>query len=181
MSEDRYDRTTITLHWIVAGLVLVVWLVGETLALKMWPKPHGRTVREIHVWIGTLLTVILVVRLFWRMTRGKRLPTPPSLIERAAKLVHYALYTLLLTIVSIGLFAVWNKGGEYLGGLFYIPPFGDADKVARKALSIQLIEYHELLANTVMVLAALHAGAALVHHYGLKDGVLRRMLPGGQS
>jgi cytochrome b561 len=28
-----------------------------------------------------------------------------------------------------------------------------------------------------LILAGLHAAAALVHHYILRDGVLRRMLP----
>lgn len=30
---------------------------------------------------------------------------------------------------------------------------------------------------TILVLAGLHAAAALFHHYVLKDDVLRRMLP----
>jgi cytochrome b561 len=31
----------------------------------------------------------------------------------------------------------------------------------------------------VLILAGLHAAAALFHHYVLRDGVLRRMLPRG--
>ena len=37
--------------------------------------------------------------------------------------------------------------------------------------------WHELAANTIVILAAIHAAAALVHHYLWRDGVLRRMLP----
>ena len=40
---------------------------------------------------------------------------------------------------------------------------------------------HELLAHALLILASLHALAALVHHYVLKDDTLRRMLPGGGS
>jgi len=39
-------------------------------------------------------------------------------------------------------------------------------------------EVHELLANAILAVAALHAAAALVHHYVLKDATLLRMLPG---
>ena len=38
------------------------------------------------------------------------------------------------------------------------------------------IALHETAANTTLVVAALHAGAALVHHYVFKDNVLRQML-----
>jgi cytochrome b561 len=34
-----------------------------------------------------------------------------------------------------------------------------------------------LAANAIMIVTALHAVAALFHHYVLRDGVLRRMLP----
>ena len=37
---------------------------------------------------------------------------------------------------------------------------------------------HELLANALIILALLHAAAALAHHWFLRDRTLRRMLPG---
>jgi cytochrome b561 len=37
---------------------------------------------------------------------------------------------------------------------------------------------HEILANTLVILAALHAVAALIHHWVLRDRTLIRMLPG---
>ena len=37
--------------------------------------------------------------------------------------------------------------------------------------------YHNTVALLIIILAGLHAAAALIHHYILKDGVLERMLP----
>jgi len=37
---------------------------------------------------------------------------------------------------------------------------------------------HELLANALLILAALLASAALIHHYVFHDRTLARMLPG---
>ena len=34
------------------------------------------------------------------------------------------------------------------------------------------------VAWTIIVLASLHAAMALIHHYILKDGLLKRMQPG---
>jgi len=36
---------------------------------------------------------------------------------------------------------------------------------------------HEWIAWTIIILAAVHAAAALFHHYVLRDDVLKRMLP----
>ena len=40
------------------------------------------------------------------------------------------------------------------------------------------MEVHYLLANAIVVVAGLHAVAALFHHFFMKDGVLKAMLPG---
>jgi cytochrome b561 len=38
-------------------------------------------------------------------------------------------------------------------------------------------DLHGWFANTLLIVAGLHAAAALVHHFALRDNVLRRMLP----
>ena len=173
--KQQYDPTTIALHWIVAATVVVQWLLGQ--GMHYFPKDWKHPDRQIHVYIGTALTVVLLVRLIWRLTRGRRIVEPGSLMTLAAKAMHVALYLVLFTILGLGLFAVWNKGGPYLGGLINIDPWGHAEKAARKALSIKVVGIHELLANILLGLAGLHAAAALVHQYILKDGVLSRMIP----
>ncbi|WP_206692536.1 cytochrome b/b6 domain-containing protein [Azospirillum sp. INR13] len=42
-------------------------------------------------------------------------------------------------------------------------------------------EIHELAANLILALAALHMAAALWHHLVRRDGVLGRMLPDRQA
>jgi cytochrome b561 len=39
-------------------------------------------------------------------------------------------------------------------------------------------DLHDWVAWTIIVLAVGHAGAALFHHFIVRDDVLRRMLPG---
>jgi cytochrome b561 len=43
------------------------------------------------------------------------------------------------------------------------------------------MEVHEVLAIAVLIVATLHAPAALIHHYVLHDRTLVRMLPGRGS
>ncbi len=173
--SDRYDPTTVALHWIVAAGMLLNWVLGQ--ALHYVPKDWGHDVRQIHVYVGTALTIVLLARLAWRLTRGNRIVEPRTPMTIAAKAVHGLLYALLLVILGLGLFAVWNKGGPYFGGLIEITPWGDADKAARKALSIKVVDIHETLSDILMGLALVHAGAALFHHHVMKDEVLSRMIP----
>jgi cytochrome b561 len=49
-----------------------------------------------------------------------------------------------------------------------------------RPLRHQLHEFHEWIGWAIIILALLHALAALYHHYALKDRVLVRMLPRGR-
>jgi cytochrome b561 len=49
--------------------------------------------------------------------------------------------------------------------------------VKDKAFEHSAKEIHETLANALVILAKLHASAALVHHFYFKDRTLKRMLP----
>ena len=49
-----------------------------------------------------------------------------------------------------------------------------------RSLRHQLREFHEWIGWAIVILALLHALAALYHHYVLKDRVLKRMLPWGK-
>ena len=51
---------------------------------------------------------------------------------------------------------------------------------ADQALSDLAKEVHGALGWTLLLLVLIHVGAALRHHFLLKDEVLRRMLPGAR-
>ena len=50
--ETSYDGTTIVLHWILAGLVLVLWLIGTFLE-DLVPKGPLRSVSYTHLTLPT--------------------------------------------------------------------------------------------------------------------------------
>src|SRR5580658_4492259 len=47
-----------------------------------------------------------------------------------------------------------------------------------RAMAKGLLEVHEYLADALLLLAGVHAAAALMHHYLFEDRTLLRMLPG---
>jgi cytochrome b561 len=61
-----------------------------------------------------------------------------------------------------------------LFGLSQIPSPWLADRAFARSAK----EVHEVLANALVILAGLHAAAALVHHWIFRDRTLVRMLPG---
>lgn len=167
-----YDRGTIALHWLTAGLVLVLWLIGTFLE-DLVPEGRLRTaVWSVHFTLGFAFAAVLIALLVWRQTQGRRLPVPdPGPLHRLAKATHAALYLLLIAIIGLGIANAFVRGVHLIGPL-------DLPQLGNPAWKRPLTHWHGLAANILMALALFHAAAALVHHYLWHDAVLRRMLPG---
>jgi cytochrome b561 len=94
------------------------------------------------------------------------------------KLVHYALYALLVAVVGLGFCFRWSKHDPLsFFGLFAIP----APYVFSQNQSLLIGDLHYWVATIIVILAGGHAFAALFHHFVLRDRVLRRMLPERRS
>lgn len=169
---NHYDRRTILLHWTTAVLVVVLWLSAQV--IDWFPQGPARVnMRSLHITLGVVLGVVLAYRIVWRRLAGAHVaPVGPPLLARAGEIVHIVLYVLLVAEVLLGIGNEWARG-DSIWNLFTVPSFAPGDRALRR----QINGYHELVANTILVVAGLHAAAALVHHYLWKDEVLRRMLP----
>ncbi len=162
----RYDDRSIALHWITATLIALLWLGGQTVdSLGHATVP---LLRSLHISLGLLLAVVLTLRVLWRLTSGRRLPGA-GLAHRVAQAGHGLLYLLAGTAVGLGLATAWFRGYAVFG-LFAFP--GNDRTFAHTLRGL-----HELAANAILLIALGHAAVALGHHYLLRDGVLRRMLP----
>ena len=170
--SPTYDSRTVAYHWVSAVLVLGLWTLGQT--IDWFPRGDARSIaRSSHIVLGALLAAVLVMRLLWRRSGGAKLPvTDPGLQGQVAVWMHYLLYVLMVAIVVLGFASVWFRG-DTIFWLLKIPAFDPSNKELRKTA----VDLHGLLANIMLSLAALHAGAALWHHFVTKDSVLRRMWP----
>jgi cytochrome b561 len=173
-SLARYDATTIMLHWFVALSVAVLWVIGQTADFL----PHGPLNAgywSIHVVLGFVLVVAALWRVVWRMAGGSRLPAAePGVLGFIAKATHYLLYALLIVVIALGVANAFVRG-YHIFGLFSLPEIGD------RAMRRPITGWHGLAANILIAVAFLHAIAALAHHYVMRDGVLRRMMPARAS
>jgi cytochrome b561 len=174
LPPSHYDRPTMWFHWTIAILVPVQW--GLAQIIDWFPEGAPRiAARSVHISLGLSIAVLLVARILWRATRGRVLPPAnKGALQMAAKSVHYAIYVLLIAMVLVGLFLVYVRGDSFFG-LFTVPALDPGNR----ALRHNVAELHETIATAILILAGLHALAALIHHYVWHDGVLRRMWPRG--
>ena len=131
----------------------------------------------VHNSAGLAVIAILVLRLFWRF--ANQVPRLEHtifgvLLDRLGRLTHYVLYALLIAAPISGIVLQFARGDA-------LPIFGLAEIASPwtvdRAFARNVKEVHELMANALVILAALHAAAALVHHWVLRDRTLVRMLP----
>ncbi len=173
IGPGRYDSVTLCLHWLTAALVVEQWVGAQVIDDFASGGPRIAA-RSVHISLGLILGLVLIARILWRATRGRKLPpADQGFLQVIAKAAHWLLYALLVAIIPVGIFLVWVQGDSYFG-LFSVPAFDAGNKILRHNVA----EAHGLLANAILIVAGLHALAALVHHFVWHDNVLRRMLPG---
>lgn len=163
------------LHWLT-----VLFVVGNYLIAKAWGfLPRGSAPRHglqsLHISFGILFALVLAARLLWRFGPGRTpLPVTRGLDWLASNAVHYLLYALLIAQVVLGILWAWTTP-EGLG--LFGPPVPSPLSLT-KAQGHLFGSLHGTIANVILIVAGLHAAAALVHHFVLRDGLLWRMLPG---
>ena len=137
-------------------------------------SPARDGVRSLHETLGMILFGVVLVRVLWRLLdRPPETHPGPLWMVQSAKAVHITLYVLLILIPITAIAGTWLEGHPLtLIGL----------QIARRlpvahAWGARIIQVHTIAGNAMMWVAGAHTGAALLHHYRYRDGVLRSMLP----
>ena len=148
--------------------------------MRQGVDPATRSDIVWHESLGLLVFVLTLARLLWiaRRPSAPRFEFAPWMM-RTSKVVNVALWTLLIVLPITAVLALGSEGHPLtlLGGLRVDRmPLIETSSVAKLA---DWGEVHGFLGDTLMWVAGFHALAALYHHFILKDGVLRAMLPGG--
>ena len=184
--NERYTSVAVILHWLIALLILgqiagglfMVKLGDNALSLKF-------QIYQWHKSFGILILTLSLLRLAWRLFhRPPALPGNMSGFEKfAARSTHVGFYFLMIGMPLLG-WAVVSASPyaasvpTYLFGVIPWPHLSIFEGFAdRQALTDRLAGLHEFFAFAILGLFALHVGAALKHHFIIKDGVLTRMVP----
>ncbi|MDQ7987865.1 cytochrome b/b6 domain-containing protein [Pseudomonas sp. G34] len=170
--NERYSGPQIVLHWLSAVLVICTLSLPYAQDLLADLLGGSGDVFTLHKSLGLSILLLTVLRLLLRARHGtpQRLVDSASWQRLAAKLGHAALYLLLLAMPLSGL--LFGKRPVELFWLLTIDPLPVSDTTRALARQFHLTAKYLLFA---LILG--HACMALWHHYRLRDGVLRTMLP----
>lgn len=169
-SKERYGRVSKFLHWGMA--VLIGWQLFK-FADRIDEGEHwiGQTLVPWHISIGTLLLVLIVLRLVWVSTQRHQRPTQDPATAKLVKAGHGLLYAGMLLMPLAGMMAM--LGGGYGVTAFGVEIFAEGEEIAWAAA---LGALHSPMAWILTALIIGHIGMALIHHFIRRDDTFKRML-----
>ena len=175
-ATGRYTKVAVTLHWLIAALVVAQLILGWSM-IEIPKQPVG--VRafwfNLHKSIGITIALLVLVRIAWRF-RHPAPPLPasvPAWQRRAAAANHALLYACLLGMPLVGFLGSTFSGYPIIYFGILLPQWGFNSPPLKGFFSA----VHLGFAWTFMTLIALHTGAALKHLLINRDGVFWRMWP----
>lgn len=175
-SPDDYTRTAITLHWLMAILMVGAFGLGWVMTGIPGITPTKLRYYSWHKWLGVTLFGLAVLRVAWRAThRSPALPPGMAAWQRtAANAAHVLLYLLMFAVPVTGyLFScAANVPVVYLG-LVQLPMLIGPDPVMKPILR----GLHFALNYTLAAIVVAHMLAAFKHQWLDRDGLLARMIP----
>ena len=174
-TRSDWGMVSMLLHWLIVLLVLAAVVLAQV--MDELPRSVARLqVYAVHKSIGITVLALMLVRLAWRFAGPRPLSLPGTARWQAAvaELTHWALYAALIAMPLSGW--LYNSASNFplqWFGLFNLPPISGRSAELKDFAH----DLHENLYLVIVVLVALHAGAAFWHHFVRRDATLDRMLP----
>ncbi|WP_417672079.1 cytochrome b [Roseibium sp.] len=171
VEQTRYRALSRTLHWTIAGLVLLTWPLGFMISFVK--QEFALNFYMLHEGFGFLVLWLMLVRIGNTLVAGHPKTTAPAIERIAAAIVHGLLYVFLIAMPVSGFLAT-NAHGFPLKWFGLVPVWSPIGKTPDIAWTLSAI--HTWCAWTLLVLFGLHFAAVLFHHVLRKDDTLYRML-----
>lgn len=173
-STDGFGIITILVHWTMALVIIALFIVGTYMVDLDYYDKYYHIAPWWHKSFGLLIAFLLVFRVIWRMSNPKvsELNSYQPIEIKAAKIMQYLLYLLILICCISGyMISTAEDAGVSFFDLFDVPALvSNGESQADFAGEI-----HEYATTALIILASLHALAALKHHFIDKDRTLIRI------
>lgn len=163
---QRHNPLTVTLHWLIALIILSEALIGVGI-LHFWPNTVVKVAPlTLHMILGIALLILMIIQIIVRFVAPR--PTPATsgsaFLDFIAKATHGLLYVFTLLMGGSGiLLAVQSH-------VFRL--------VVAKSVKLPMA-FEPFLHATIFVLfgllVSLHVLGALYHQFVLKDNLFARM------
>lgn len=173
----RYPRALRVLHWSLV-LLFVAQFALILVLRQLQSLEFGQLILNLHRQCGSLLLLLVMVRLVLAVRLRAPLHDVPLWQRIAARAVHLSMFAALAAQPVLGLLVSWARGDS-------IMPFGLVEVPAVATLSTEqgvLLEAcHRWLAYGLLTLVAIHIGAIFFTRLVRKTWATERMLSGGSA
>jgi cytochrome b561 len=169
---SRYHPLLVTLHWLLAVLIIAMVFVGFfMLAATSNSDPGKINVLLWHMSGGMVILALMIIRFIVRLKTAKppHLPTAYPVLDRVVPVFHYGFYVVILLMVTTGYTTA------LLAGLNRIAFQGSGDPLPPSFAAYPTFVAHFYLAVLLTGMIILHVLAAFYHQFALKDGLFRRL------
>lgn len=189
-TQYSYGAIAKWLHWVIALCFLLSYC---TVYYRHWftedKTPENWTALQLHLSVGITIAVLVMLRIIWRVSN--RLPDSepgPRWAHLMAHIGHFLLYAAMVLMPLTGYIGT-GVNTEYFM-LFDIPKFESTalfNTLVTEGLGMSFeafekpvdIFHKEIMGEYVLLFLIFgHIGAALYHHFILKDRTLEKMTSG---
>jgi cytochrome b561 len=171
-SVPRYHPILVSLHWLVAALIIAMLAFGF-LVLVSVPSldPKKISLLEIHMVVGMIILALMLLRLLVRLVTARPVAATAGNrnLDRLARASHYGFYVLVLLMVGSGV------ATAKLSGLTEIIWGQSSASVPSNLTAFPTLIAHRVAATVLVGLILLHVLAAFYHQFVKKDHLLSRM------
>ena len=175
--NERYTLLSIILHWLTAGLILALFVIGWSM-VDLPRGPERSATFALHKSLGLSVLLLSIFRVLWRW----RFPAPPYANNvarwkiRAARIVHALFYVALFLQPLSGYISSSFSGYKTKWFGLPLPHWGYRDPPLNEFFT----DIHVATSVVLAGLIALHVAGALTHLLA-RDGLFSRMLPGRRA
>jgi cytochrome b561 len=172
-SSDRYTRTAIVLHWLVAAIVIAEFAWGWWMQeIPKEPPGFRADAFNLHKSIGLTVLLLMIARLAWRLGhRPPALPQMPGWNARLARANHALMYVVLFVLTIGGyLGSAWSGYPVKFFGLV-LPAWSPHQPVLKELAST----VHVAASWVLGVAFTLHVAGTVKHALIDRNGMLARM------
>ncbi len=174
-TSEGYGLVSRLFHWLMAVAIVAMFVLGLWMVGLDYYSPYYNSAPDVHRGVGMVLLFALGLRWLWRVFNPKPSDAELSPFEqKASYTVHWGFYVLLLVLMVSG-YLISTSGGDPISvfGWFDVPAL-----IQERGLETPAGNVHRILAYATIALAAIHALAALKHHFVDKSTIMARMWSG---
>jgi cytochrome b561 len=168
----RYHPLLVTLHWLLAVLIIAALAIGFFwLAAMPNSDPRKIDILLVHMAGGMLILALMVIRFIVRMLTAR----PPAatagnpLLDWTTPVIHYGFYLLVVLMAGTGL------ATAILARLNEIVFAGSGETLPPTLMIYPTRVAHGYIALVLAGFIILHVAAPIYHQFVRKDGLLQRM------